>query len=54
MKLIVNRLAMLHVLLTLLFIRKLLKTDEGLVLYASISFLLMAFVLYVNRDKGNS
>lgn len=51
MKNIVNKLAIAYVLITLLFIKIILNTDLGLILYASTSIIFMFFVLYINRKQ---
>lgn len=54
MKKIVNKLAIVYVLITLLFIRKILNTELGLILYASTSILFMFYVLYINKQQGEN
>ena len=46
--------AIAYVLITLLFIKKILNTDFGLILYASTGILFMFFVLYINRKQEDS
>ncbi len=54
MKNIINKLAIAYVLITLLFINKLLNTDAGLIVYTSTSILFMFIVLYINRASSKN
>jgi hypothetical protein len=53
MKNSINRIGLIYVIFTLIYIKKIISTDIGLLIYAATSILMMIFVLYINRKENN-
>lgn len=54
MKRNINKIAIAYVVLSVLFFVKIIRSDIGMILYASITILFMFFVLFVNKKNDQA
>lgn len=51
MKRLINSLSLIYVAVSFLFIKHIIVTTKGLILYSIINFILLIIVLYINKKK---